>query len=100
MPCLWLVILFAGAQVASAASLEAMKTGAATADSLGRINTLTSQLMAQSQRRITELSAEDFVLIVDGYGNLVSRTRELGGNKSDFQRLIDRGQELRQRCRG
>lgn len=97
--CLWLVILFAGAQVASAASLEAMKTGAATADSLGRINTLTSQLMAQSQRRITELSAEDFVLIVDGYGNLVSRTRELGGNKSDFQRLIDRGQELRQRCR-
>lgn len=95
----WLTMLVVLAPEAAAAALETIKAATAKADSLGRIETLNQELMAQAQRRITDLSADDFVLIVDAYGNLVSRTRELGGSKSAFQRLIDNGQALRQRCR-
>ncbi|HCO59054.1 MAG TPA: hypothetical protein DIT58_02575 [Porticoccaceae bacterium] len=95
----WLVVIFAASQMASAASLDTIKANSANADSLGRIKALTGQLMAQAQRQITELDTDDFVLIVDAYGNLVSQTRELGGGKGDFEYLIDRGQALRQRCR-
>ncbi len=95
----WLVVIFAASQMASAASLDTIKANTANADSLGRIKALTGQLMAQAQRQITELDTDDFVLIVDAYGNLVSQTRELGGGKGDFEYLIDRGQALRQRCR-
>jgi hypothetical protein len=80
-------------------SLTSLKKETLTVSSVGRANTLADRLMKIVQQDISTLSAKDFVSIADSYGNLVSITREIGGSKTDFEKLIERADTLRNRCR-
>lgn len=93
------VVIFNSGLVFGASSLSALKQETLEVSSVSRANKLAVRLMDLAQQDISKLSAKDFVLIADSYGNLVSITREIGGSKTDFEKLITRADTLRNRCR-
>ncbi|MBV1931867.1 MAG: hypothetical protein KUG71_09125 [Porticoccaceae bacterium] len=80
-------------------TLSALKAQTLSVSSLTAANKLAAQLMDVANGDISALTAKDFVVIADSYGNLVSKTREIGGDKSNFDRLIKQADSLRNRCR-
>lgn len=82
-----------------ATSLANLKSETLTVSTVARANSLTKSLMQIAGGDLAGLSAKDFVLIADSYGNLVSRTRDLGGSKADFEILARQADLLRDRAR-
>ena len=95
---LWLLVSTSGATNAATALVD-LKAQTLPVQSVGEVNQLSGRLMALANADVVTLGAKDFVLIADSYGNLVSRTRELGGSMKDFEDLLARAEALRERSR-
>lgn len=95
---LW-TLLLSSSLVHGANPLEILKAQTLSVSSVSAANKLAAQLMDIANGDISALSAKDFVVMADSYGNLVSKTRDIGGEKSDFERLISHADALRKRCR-
>lgn len=93
------LVAFSGALVNGAVGLESLKKESTVIPSLKDANNLLDRLAQISGQNISGLTAKDFVLIADTFGNIVSQTRELGGAMADFERLINQSNDLRKRCR-
>ncbi len=93
------VILLSSNLAYGTKALDALKAQTLTVSSLVTANKLAVRLTDIANGEVSALSAKDFVVIADSYGNLVSKTREIGGDKSNFQRLIEQADVLRNRCR-
>ncbi len=96
---LCLLATLSSASVYGAISLTEFKQQTLAVSAIAEVNKLATRLMILSDQDINSLSAGDFVLIADSYGNLVSKTREIGGSKKDYEQLINNADGLRARCR-
>jgi hypothetical protein len=93
------IITLNGALADDADALGSLKKESTGIASINVANKLVARLAKIANGNIAHLSAKDFVLVADTFGNIVSQTRELGGSMADFDSLIDHGIGLRKRCR-
>lgn len=93
------VVLLSSGLAHGANTLGTLKAQTLSVSSVAAANKLAVQLMNIANGDISAVSTKDFVVMADSYGNLVSKTRDIGGGKTDFERLIHHADKLRNRCR-
>lgn len=94
-----LIASFVATRVYGAGAVDALQQQSKQELSSAQISTLNSRLNERVAQRGAALETRDFIAVADTFGNLVSRARDLGADRGQFNDLLASARTLREYCR-
>lgn len=85
--------------VYGAGAVDALRQQSTQELSGAQISALNSRLNELVAQRGAELATRDFIAVADTFGNLVSKARDAGVDRRQFNELLRSAQALREQCR-